>query len=71
MQAEVAKRWRLSPRTLERWRSEGRGPAWLKIGGQVRYRASDLAAWEDTQLRRPARQPAAPIRLTAVQGRRA
>jgi predicted DNA-binding transcriptional regulator AlpA len=39
----------LSPSTLRRWRSEGRGrgPAWLKLGGRVRYSLADLEAYKD------------------------
>lgn len=31
--------------TLARWRYLGRGPAFLKLGGVVRYRRSDVAEW--------------------------
>jgi helix-turn-helix protein len=31
-----------SQRTLQRWRMEGYGPDWLKIGKSVRYRQSRL-----------------------------
>ena len=34
-QVDLARRWRLSPRTLERWRWHGIGPCYLKIGGRV------------------------------------
>lgn len=50
-QDEVAARWGLSPRTLEAWRSERRGPAFLKIGGRVHYRLEDIEAWEAEQVR--------------------
>jgi hypothetical protein len=46
-QAELARRWRISPRTLERWRARGTGPAYLKIGGRVVYRQIDVAAFEN------------------------
>ena len=45
-QVELARRWSLSHRTLERWRWEGRGPQYLKIGGRVVYRLSDIEAYE-------------------------
>lgn len=48
-QAELAARWRISPRTLERWR--GRGVAFIKVGGSVRYRLKDVEAFEAKQLR--------------------
>ena len=45
-QAELAERWRITARTLERWRSEGYGPAWLTIGGSIRYRLGDVLDFE-------------------------
>jgi hypothetical protein len=72
-QAEVARRWRLSPRTLERWRSQGRGPQYLKLGGTVLYRAADIAAFEASRLHRPTsaagRLPAPPMRLVPLKVR--
>ena len=46
-QIELAQRWRISPRTLERWRWLGQGPRYLKIGGRVVYRLEDVEAFED------------------------
>ena len=45
-QKQLAKRWRVSQGTLERWRSEGIGPVFLKMQGQVRYRQEDIEAFE-------------------------
>jgi hypothetical protein len=45
-QTNLARRWQVSPRTLERWRWIGAGPAFLKIGGRVVYRLEDVAAYE-------------------------
>ena len=44
---EAAEILELSVSTLRRWRCEGRGhgPAWLKMGGNVRYDLRDLEAW--------------------------
>jgi hypothetical protein len=50
-QVEIAKRWGLSPRTLENWRCRGEGPRFLKIGGKVVYRLQDVEAFEQNQLR--------------------
>src|SRR5690242_17321827 len=50
-QSELAARWRMSPRTLERWRSTGHGPAFLKLGGGVVYSVADVAAYEIAQRR--------------------
>jgi predicted site-specific integrase-resolvase len=50
-QTEVAQRWSVSPRTLERWRWIGQGPRFLKVGRRVVYRIEDIEAYEAEQLR--------------------
>ena len=35
----------LQPRTLTRWRWGGRGPAYCKIGGAIRYSVAALEAF--------------------------
>lgn len=45
-QRELAARWRLSGRTLERWRAEPYGPAWVNIGGSIRYPMRDIEEFE-------------------------
>ena len=52
-QAAVARRWNISPRTLERWRWLNQGPAFLKIGGRVAYRLEDIEAFEVAQRHAP------------------
>lgn len=54
-QHELARRWRLSVGTLERWRARGTGPAWLMIGGSVRYLREDVEAFEMARRQTPAR----------------
>ena len=44
---ELAARWGVSSRTLQRWRSEGYGPRHHLIGGAVRYRLDAVLAFED------------------------
>ena len=39
--------------TLAHWRSQGRGPAFIKIGARVAYRGSDLNAWLEQRTIRP------------------
>ena len=50
-QRELARRWKISERTLERWRWQGNGPRYLKIGGRVIYRIEDVEAFEQVQLK--------------------
>jgi hypothetical protein len=49
-QNQLATRWLISPRTLEQWRWQGRGPRFLKIGGRVVYRLTDVEAFEAASL---------------------
>jgi hypothetical protein len=44
--AQLAVRWQLSRGTLANQRSQGRGPAYLRLAGRVRYRRSDIEAYE-------------------------
>ena len=50
-QTELAARWKISPRTLERWRWIDEGPQFLKIGGRVIYRLEDIEAFEREALK--------------------
>ena len=43
--AEAAALLALSASTLKRYRAEGRGPPFLRLGGRVRYTRADLLKW--------------------------
>jgi helix-turn-helix protein len=49
--------------TLEEWRREGRGPAYVKLGAgrgaRILYRRSDVDAWLQAQTRGGSETPAA------------
>jgi hypothetical protein len=49
-QAQLARRWGLSPRSLERWRWLKVGPPYLRIGGRVAYRLVDIESYEAANL---------------------
>ena len=49
-QKQLAARWRISEATLERWRSVGIGPKFLKLCGRVAYRLVDIEAYEESCL---------------------
>ena len=49
-QYQLAERWGISPRTLEQWRWQGKGPKYLKIGGRVVYRLQDVEHYEAQHL---------------------
>ena len=45
-QRELAERWQKSESTIERYRCDGTGPVYLKIGGKVLYRLADIENFE-------------------------
>ena len=47
----------LSPKTLERWRLTGNGPAYRKHGRVVVYAQAELEAWSEAQIRRSTSDP--------------
>jgi excisionase family DNA binding protein len=44
-EAQAAERLGMKPSTLRRWRWEGRGPGFIKIGHRVRYRESEVESF--------------------------
>ena len=48
-ETELAQRWNISIKTLQRWRSESRGPRYYKLSKAVRYALEDVVAYEDAQ----------------------
>ncbi len=51
-QRQLADRWDLSEASLERWRTEGIGPVFLKLQGRVLYRVEDVESFEADSLRK-------------------
>jgi hypothetical protein len=58
-QSGLARRWRVSDRTLELWRRRKIGPPHLKVG-RVAYRLADVLAFEKARLLAPS-LPAGPF----------
>jgi hypothetical protein len=50
-QVQLARRWGISERTLERWRWKRCGVKYLKLGGHIAYRLIDIEEYERTHLR--------------------
>lgn len=46
----LADRWACSVARLQRWRTVGEGPQYLKIVGKVLYRLKDIEAYEEACL---------------------
>ena len=51
-QRELSERWTIAETTLERWRSMGIGPVYVKLPGRVVYLITDVEAYERRCLRR-------------------
>ena len=51
-QRQLADRWDLSEASLERWRTEGIGPVFMKLQGRVLYRVEDIESFENESLRK-------------------
>lgn len=51
----LAKRWGMSPQTLENWRSQGKGPQYAKLSqgkaGTVIYRLKDIEEYEENHMK--------------------
>jgi len=56
-ESEVSARLGLSVRTLQKWRLEGRGPRFVKLGNAVRYDPGDLDAFVREGVRSSTSQP--------------
>ena len=48
---ELANRWKMQSKTLSQWRWSGRGPIYIKMGGNIRYRLSDIEEFEKQKVR--------------------
>lgn len=46
---EVAARWQMPESTLAQWPARNKGPKFARFGKHVRYRMSDVKAWEEAQ----------------------
>ena len=48
---ELAERLRMSPGTLQNWRTKGFGPKYIKFGKHVLYPIALVEQWENSYLR--------------------
>lgn len=65
-QKQLAARWSISEASLERWRSEGIGPKFLKFPGRVLYRQVDIEVFEEPCLSTSTKTFAASDRATVI-----
>jgi predicted site-specific integrase-resolvase len=50
---QAAQYLQIAVQTLARWRAQGIGPAFVKVGGLVRYEVADLNEFLDARRRIP------------------
>ncbi len=49
-ETEFCSRYRVRPRTAQRWRTSGQGPKFVRLGPRaVRYRLADCESWAARQ----------------------
>lgn len=46
---QLANRWQMAEATLAQWACRDKGPKYARFGKHVRYRLSDVIAWEAAQ----------------------
>ena len=46
---DAARLLKVSARTLQAWRGQGRGPAFVRAGRAIRYTRTDLTDWVSAQ----------------------
>lgn len=51
-ESQLAQRWKLSMKTLQRWRSEGIGPVFVKMRSRVLYPVGEIILFEHSCRRR-------------------
>ena len=57
---EAAPELKKCQRTMQRWRRQGIGPPWTKIGNRIYYRVDAVKRWLREQEVEPPRQERAP-----------
>lgn len=68
-QVELAERWNLTPRTLQNWFNEGKGPKRVNIG-KGGYRLSDVLQYEEEHTQEPGTSDDTPKRGTLTEDQR-
>lgn len=49
---ELALRWRMSPGSLANWRSQNKGPSYVKVGLKALYALTEITDWEKRSLKK-------------------
>lgn len=62
---ELAIRWKLTRKTIEKWRCAGKSPPYKKIGGRILYKTEDIKKFEDEAERHHTSMTEAPFLKSA------
>lgn len=46
-ESELSERWNVSKKTLQKYRYNGTGPVFHRLGGNIRYAMSDILSFEE------------------------
>lgn len=66
-ETDAAELLQLTPRALQAWRYQGRGPRFVKISARaVRYRREDLEQWIRHRLRSSTSDPGQPVETAGL-----
>ena len=60
---DLSARWGVNVKTLKRWRNEGRGPRYIKIGRSVTYLPKDIEHFETHALYGRSRGAVEPLQM--------
>jgi hypothetical protein len=55
---QLADRWNISVKAIQRWRVVGQGPKWMKFGSAVRYPLAEVEKVEAASIRSSTSQTA-------------
>ncbi len=62
----LARKWGISHKTLQRWRWLKMGPAYIKIGGRIRYSADSIKDYETSNSHLDPTPPSAPLSTSII-----
>ncbi len=62
----LARKWGISHKTLQRWRWLKMGPAYIKIGGRIRYSADSIKDYETSNSHLEPTPPSTPLSTSII-----
>lgn len=68
-ESHLAKKFDIAAATWRKWRARGRGPAFYRLGGKIRYALTDVEAWIQASRVQPGAPKGKPRRERKPQAR--